>query len=111
MNGIATPASPSRRGAHRGGTGGGESTRGAKSSGRSRGRRGSSRLALSKPISQADLLPLASNDQPNGDVSSYDSPAESSDELDSARQERFGKIQTGNQYEQVDLSLQTHLTF
>jgi hypothetical protein len=57
------------------------------------------------------LSPLASNDQPNGDVSSYDSPAESSDELDSARQERFGKIQTGNQYEQVDLSLQTHLTF
>lgn len=110
MNGTATPASSSRRGAHRGGTGGGESTRGAKSSGRSRGRRGGSRLALSKPINQADLSSLASGGQPNGDVSSYDSAAESSDELDSTRQERFGKIPAGNQYEQVSYSFQTRLT-
>src|SRR5579871_1047609 len=108
MNGTATPASPSRPGAHRGGKGGGsgdESTRVARSSGRSRGRRGGSRLALSKPINQADLSPLTSDGQPNGDASSYDSAAESSDELDSIRQERFGKIQAGNQYEQVFLFL------
>ena len=102
MNGTATQASPSRRPAkRRGGGGSGDIARGGHPSGRPRGRRGGSNLALSKPITQADLSPYTSDGQLNGDVSSYESAAESSDEQDSARQERFGKVQAGNQYEQV----------
>jgi hypothetical protein len=104
MNGTSTQASPSRRGAKRGGGGaGGDNNRGAKASGHSRGRRGGSRLALSKPVNQSDLSPSASDGQLNGDGSSYESAAESSDEMESARQGRFGSIQAGNQYEEVFL--------
>src|SRR5579859_1399198 len=102
MNGTATQASPSRRPTkRRGGGGSGNIARGAQTSGRPQGRRGGSNLALSKPITQADLSPYTSDGQLNGDGSSYESADGSSDEQESARQERFGKIQAGNQYEQV----------
>lgn len=102
MNGTAAQASPSRRAAkRRGGGGSGDIARGVQPSERPRGRRGGSNLALSKPITQADLSPYTSDGQLNGEGSSYESATESSDEQESARQERFGKIQAGNQYEQV----------
>lgn len=104
MNGTATQASPSRRGSRRGGGGGGGAP-GAKPSRRSRGPQGGSRLALSKPITQSDLSPSTSDGQLNGDGSPYESAAESSDEPETARQERFSSIQAGNQYEQVFISL------
>ena len=114
MNGLLTQPSPSRRPKNRGGAGngggsgggrGGDGTKSSRATGRSRGRaRGGvnagSRLAFAKPINQSDLSPSTLSVQQNGETDS-----ESADESDSSRQQRFNKVDPGNQYEQVHLPL------
>jgi hypothetical protein len=110
MNSLLTQPSPSRRpqnrgGAGNGGGGGGDGTKSSRGTGRSRGRaRGGvnagSRLAFAKPINQSDLSlsPSGLSVQQNGETDS-----ESADESEASRQQRFNKIDSGNQFEKVHL--------
>jgi hypothetical protein len=111
MNGLLTQASPSRRPKKRGagagvggnGGGGGDGSRPSKgASGRFRGRgkgsaAGGSPLAFASSIDHSHLSPSPLSGQPNGEEDS----AESADESESSRQQRFKKVDHGNQYEQV----------
>jgi hypothetical protein len=110
MNGLLTQTSPSRHPKNRGGAGGAggvsvdvNKSRGAAGRSRGRGRgggaSGGSRLASAKPINSADLLPATPTAQPNGNTGPVDT--DSADETDISRQQRFNKIDPGNQYEQV----------
>jgi hypothetical protein len=100
MNGSLVQAAPSQRPKNRGGGGGGgggsDGTRTPRGGGYSRGR---GRGAASKLLDQSDLSSILQN----GDGLS--SAADSSDELDAVRQERFNKTEPGNQYEQVHTPL------
>ena len=111
MNGLLAQPSPSRRPQNRGGAGNGggsgrgDGTKSSRGTGRSRGRaRGGvtagSRLAFAKPINHSDLSPSSLSVQQNGETES-----DSADESDASRQQRFNKVDPGNQYEHVHLPL------
>jgi hypothetical protein len=94
MIGSLVQAFPSRRGKSRGGAGDGARTPRGNGAGRGWGR---GRFTNSKTSAPSDLESTIY--VINGDDGL--SGAESSDELDTARQERFSKADPGNQYEQV----------
>jgi len=120
MNGLLAPPSPARqprnRGAGasggRGGGGGGEeggagrngrrSSKGIAARPHGRARGGGSRLASSKPITQADLSPSTPASIPNGEISDFtDTDFDSADDSDLSREDRFNKAAPENRYEQV----------
>lgn len=119
MNSLLTQPSPPRRGTSRRGGGSGGGVGGAAGGGEggvgnlrgnkrgSRGRRGvaagGSRLASTKPINSADLSLSTPSSLANGEDTA--SEVESSEELESARQERFNYNDPGNLYEQVNYVL------
>jgi hypothetical protein len=104
MNSLLTQASPSLRPTKQGegGAGGGNrAPRGSAGRSRGRGRGSSSRLASAKSITVTDLSsPATPVSLPNGE-GSFAGSAESADDSESSRQERFNKTDPGNQYEQV----------